>query len=139
MDVLAINKDIVIDGFGDIVIQGGDILVTSNKDEIAKCNSMHRIMSSNGDLYLHFLYGANIQSFIGKGITDETAESIQLSIENSLIEDMFLSRDMYQIQYVLDIDKILFKIAIGTDDGFTNEKSKELNISISSTGAVSYV
>ena len=109
-----IGRDIITDDYGDI-------------------------MSGTSDMYLYNIYGANLYKFIGRPVTESLAKEIVTSIKNSFTEDKFFSGDNFQINYVLDGQKILFKIAVGTDYQFTRNKQSEVNIVFSPITGVSYV
>lgn len=134
-----INKDIITDDYGDVIMHNGDIYTSSNQNLIALTNARHRLMSGSSDMYLYNIYGANFNKFIGKPVTDSLAREIVNSIKNSFTEDKFFSGDNFQINYVLDGQKILFKIAVGTDYQFTRNKQSEVNIVFSPVTGVSYV
>jgi hypothetical protein len=134
-----INKDIITDDYGDVIMHNGDIYTSSNQNLIALTNARHRLMSGSSDMYLYNIYGANLHKFIGKPVTDSLAKEIVNSIKNSFTEDKFFSGDNFQINYVLDVQKILFKIAVGTDYQFTRNKQSEVNIVFSPVTGVSYV
>lgn len=116
-----INKDIITDDYGDVIMHNGDIYTSSNQNLIALTNARHRLMSGSSDMYLYNIYGANLHKFIGRPVTDSLAREIVNSIKNSFTEDKFFSGDNFQINYVLDGQKILFKIAVGTDYQFTKK------------------
>jgi hypothetical protein len=134
-----INKDIITDDYGDVIMHNGDIYTSSNQNLIALTNARHRLMSGSSDMYLYNIYGANLNKFIGRPVTDSLAREIVNSIKNSFTEDKFFSGDNFQINYVLDGQKILFKIAVGTDYQFTRNKQSEVNIVFSPVTGVSYV
>lgn len=134
-----INKDIITDDYGDVIMHNGDIYTSSNQNLIALTNARHRLMSESSDMYLYNIYGANLHKFIGRPVTDSLAREIVNSIKNSFTEDKFFSGDNFQINYVLDGQKILFKIAVGTDYQFTRNKQSEVNIVFSPVTGVSYV
>lgn len=134
-----INKDIITDDYGDVIMYNGDIYTSSNQNLIALTNARHRLMSGSSDMYLYNIYGANLHKFIGRQVTDSLAREIVNSIKNSFTEDKFFSGDNFQINYVLDGQKILFKIAVGTDYQFTRNKQSEVNIVFSPVTGVSYV
>lgn len=134
-----INKDIITDDYGDVIMHNGDIYISSNQNLIALTNARHRLMSGSSDMYLYNIYGANLHKFIGRPVTDSLAREIVNSIKNSFTEDKFFSGDNFQINYVLDGQKILFKIAVGTDYQFTRNKQSEVNIVFSPVTGVSYV
>lgn len=134
-----INKDIITDDYGDVIMHNGDIYTSSNQNLIALTNARHRLMSGSSDMYLYNIYGANLHKFIGRPVTDSLAREIVNSIKNSFTEDKFFSGDNFQINYVLDGQKILFKIAVGIDYQFTRNKQSEVNIVFSPVTGVSYV
>ena len=76
----SIQRDLRMDKYGDISFSGYDIKSTRNENDIVVQNSAHRIMTSHRDLFLHKLYGANLQSFIGRKINQNLAVEIQRSI-----------------------------------------------------------
>lgn len=134
-----IGRDIITDDYGDIIISNGDIYTSSNQNMIALTNARHRLMSGTSDMYLYNIYGANLHKFIGRPVTESLAKEIVTSIKNSFTEDKFFSGDNFQINYVLDGQRILFKIAVGTDYQFTRNKQSEVNIVFSPITGVSYV
>jgi len=128
-----------MDKYGDISFSGYDIKSTRNENDIVVQNSAHRIMTSHRDLFLHKLYGANLQSFIGRKINQNLAVEIQRSIVDSLTSDNFLNASQLSVIPILDRDKIFFKISIGTTGDFLTNRENELNIVFSPSGGIRYV
>ena len=134
-----IQRDLRMDKYGDISFSGYDIKSTRNENDIAVQNSAHRIMTSHRDLFLHKLYGANLQSFIGRKINQNLAIEIQRSIVDSLTSDNFLNASQLSVIPILDRDKIFFKISVGTTGDFLTNRENELNIVFSPSGGIRYV
>jgi hypothetical protein len=128
-----------MDKYGDISFSGYDIKTTRNENDIVVQNSAHRIMTSHRDLFLHILYGANLQSFIGRKINQALATEIQRSIVDSLTSDNFLNASQLSVIPILDRDKIFFKISVGTTGDFLTNRENELNIVFSPSGGIRYV
>lgn len=128
-----------MDKYGDISFSGYDIKSTRNENDIVVQNSAHRIMTSHRDLFLHKLYGANLQSFIGRKINQNLAIEIQRSIVDSLTSDNFLNASQLSVIPILDRDKIFFKISVGTTGDFLTNRENELNIVFSPSGGIRYV
>jgi hypothetical protein len=128
-----------MDKYGDISFSGYDIKTTRNENDIVVQNSAHRIMTSHRDLFLHRLYGANLQSFIGRKINQALATEIQRSIVDSLTSDNFLNASQLSVIPILDRDKIFFKISVGTTGDFLTNRENELNIVFSPSGGIRYV
>jgi hypothetical protein len=128
-----------MDKYGDISFSGYDIKSTRNENDIVVQNSAHRIMTSHRDLFLHKLYGANLQSFIGRKINQNLAVEIQRSIVDSLTSDNFLNASQLSVIPILDRDKIFFKISVGTTGDFLTNRENELNIVFSPSGGIRYV
>lgn len=124
-----IYRDIVIDRFGDIMLNGGDILTSSDKIEIAKNNSKHRIRSGKGDLIKYVLYGAGLEEFIGKPISETLTSTIQKRIEESLTEDGFIGSNNISIQTLTYENQIIIKLVIGSNLFQSSTKNQEVNIS----------
>lgn len=135
----SIQRDLRMDKYGDISFSGYDIKSTRNENDIVVQNSAHRIMTSHRDLFLHKLYGANLQSFIGRKINQNLAVEIQRSIVDSLISDNFLNASQLSVIPILDRDKIFFKISVGTTGDFLTNRENELNIVFSPSGGIRYV
>ena len=135
----SIQRDLRMDKYGDISFSGYDIKSTRNENDIVVQNSAHRIMTSHRDLFLHKLYGANLQSFIGRKINQNLAVEIQRSIVDSLTSDNFLNASQLSVIPILDRDKIFFKISIGTTGDFLTNRENELNIVFSPSGGIRYV
>ena len=134
-----IQRDLRMDKYGDISFSGYDIKSTRNENDIVVQNSAHRIMTGHGDLYLHRLYGANLESFIGRKITEGLATEIQRSIVKSLTSDNFLNASQLSVIPIVDRDKIFFKISVGTTGDFLTDRENEINIVFSSSGGIRYV
>lgn len=134
-----IQRDLRMDKYGDISFSGYDIKSTRNENDIVVQNSAHRIMTSHRDLFLHKLYGANLQSFIGRKINQGLAVEIQRSIVDSLTSDNFLNASQLSVIPILDRDKIFFKISVGTTGDFLTNRENELNIVFSPSGGIRYV
>ena len=134
-----IQRDLRMDKYGDISFSGYDIKSTRNENDIVVQNSAHRIMTSHRDLFLHKLYGANLQSFIGRKINQGLAVEIQRSIVDSLTSDNFLNVSQLSVIPILDRDKIFFKISVGTTGDFLTNRENELNIVFSPSGGIRYV
>nr|DAD57898.1 MAG TPA: baseplate wedge protein [Bacteriophage sp.] len=134
-----IQRDLRMDKYGDISFSGYDIKSTRNENDIVVQNSAHRIMTSHRDLFLHKLYGANLQSFIGRKINQNLAIEIQRSIVDSLTSDNFLNASQLSVIPILDRDKIFFKISVGTTGDFLTNRENELNIVFSPSGGIRYV
>lgn len=128
-----------MDKYGDILFSGYDIKSTRNENDIVVQNSAHRIMTNHRDLFLHRLYGANLQSFIGRKINQGLATEIQRSIVDSLTSDNFLNASQLSVIPILDRDKIFFKISVGTTGDFLTSRENELNIVFSPSGGIRYV
>ena len=128
-----------MDKYGDISFSGYDIKSTRNENDIVVQNSAHRIMTGHGDLYLHRLYGANLESFIGRKITEGLATEIQRSIVKSLTSDNFLNASQLSVIPIVDRDKIFFKISVGTTGDFLTDRENEINIVFSPSGGIRYV
>lgn len=135
----SIQRDLRMDKYGDISFSGYDIKSTRNENDIVVQNSAHRIMTSHRDLFLHKLYGANLQSFIGRKINQNLAVEIQRSIVDSLTSDNFLNASQLSVIPILDRDKIFFKISVGTTGDFLTNRENELNIAFSPSGGIRYV
>lgn len=135
----SIQRDLRMDKYGDISFSGYDIKSTRNENDIVVQNSAHRIMTSHRDLFLHKLYGANLQSFIGRKINQNLAIEIQRSIVDSLTSDNFLNASQLSVIPILDRDKIFFKISVGTTGDFLTNRENELNIVFSPSGGIRYV
>lgn len=135
----SIQRDLRMDKYGDISFSGYDIKSTRNENDIVVQNSAHRIMTSHRDLFLHKLYGANLQSFIGRKINQNLAVEIQRSIVDSLTSDNFLNASQLSVIPILDRDKIFFKISVGTTGDFLTNRENELNIVFSPSGGIRYV
>ena len=135
----SIQRDLRMDKYGDISFSGYDIKSTRNENDIVVQNSAHRIMTSHRDLFLHKLYGANLQSFIGRKINQGLAVEIQRSIVDSLTSDNFLNVSQLSVIPILDRDKIFFKISVGTTGDFLTNRENELNIVFSPSGGIRYV
>ena len=129
----SIQRDLRMDKYGDISFSGYDIKSTRNENDIVVQNSAHR------DLFLHKLYGANLQSFIGRKINQNLAVEIQRSIVDSLTSDNFLNASQLSVIPILDRDKIFFKISVGTTGDFLTNRENELNIVFSPSGGIRYV
>ena len=134
-----IQRDLRMDKYGDISFSGYDIKSTRNENDIVVQNSAHRIMTGHRDLFLHKLYGANLQSFIGRKINQNLAIEIQRSIVDSLTSDNFLNASQLSVIPILDRDKIFFKISVGTTGDFLTNRENELNIVFSPSGGIRYV
>lgn len=134
-----IQRDLRMDKYGDISFSGYDIKSTRNENDIVVQNSEHRIMTGHGDLYLHRLYGANLESFIGRKITEGLATEIQRSIVKSLTSDNFLNASQLSVIPIVDRDKIFFKISVGTTGDFLTDRKNEINIVFSPSGGIRYV
>lgn len=134
-----IQRDLRMDKYGDISFSGYDIKSTRNENDIVVQNSAHRIMTGHGDLYLHRLYGANLESFIGRKITEGLATEIQRSIVKSLTSDNFLNASQLSVIPIVDRDKIFFKISVGTTGDFLTDRENEINIVFSPSGGIRYV
>lgn len=135
----SIQRDLRMDKYGDISFSGYDIKSTRNENDIVVQNSAHRIMTSHRDLFLHKLYGANLQSFIGRKINQNLAVEIQRSIVDSLTSDNFLNASQLSVIPILDRDKIFFKISVGTTGDFLTNRENELNVVFSPSGGIRYV
>lgn len=135
----SIQRDLRMDKYGDISFSGYDIKSTRNENDIVVQNSAHRIMTSHRDLFLHKLYGANLQSFIGRKINQNLAVEIQRSIVDSLTSDNFLNASQLSVIPILDRDKIFFKVSVGTTGDFLTNRENELNIVFSPSGGIRYV
>lgn len=135
----SIQRDLRMDKYGDISFSGYDIKSTRNENDIVVQNSAHRIMTGHRDLFLHKLYGANLQSFIGRKINQNLAVEIQRSIVDSLTSDNFLNASQLSVIPILDRDKIFFKISVGTTGDFLTNRENELNIVFSPSGGIRYV
>lgn len=135
----SIQRDLRMDKYGDISFSGYDIKSTRNENDIVVQNSAHRIMTSHRDLFLHKLYGANLQSFIGRKINQNLAVEIQRSIVDSLTSDNFLNASQLSVIPILDRDKIFFKISVGTTGDFLTNRENELNIVFSPSRGIRYV
>lgn len=134
-----IQRDLRMDKYGDISFSGYDIKSTRNENDIVVQNAAHRIMTGHRDLFLHRLYGANLQSFIGRKINQALATEIQRSIVDSLTSDNFLNASQLSVIPILDRDKIFFKISVGTTGDFLTNRENELNIVFSPSGGIRYV
>ncbi len=134
-----IQRDLRMDKYGDISFSGYDIKSTRNENDIVVQNAAHRIMTGHRDLFLHRLYGANLQSFIGRKINQALAAEIQRSIVDSLTSDNFLNASQLSVIPILDRDKIFFKISVGTTGDFLTNRENELNIVFSPSGGIRYV
>lgn len=134
-----IQRDLRMDKYGDISFSGYDIKSTRNENDIVVQNATHRVMTGHRDLFLHRLYGANLQSFIGRKINQALATEIQRSIVDSLTSDNFLNASQLSVIPILDRDKIFFKISVGTTGDFLTNRENELNIVFSPSGGIRYV
>ena len=134
-----IQRDLRMDKYGDISFSGYDIKSTRNENDIVVQNAAHRIMTGHRDLFLHRLYGANLQSFIGRKINQALATEIQRSIVDSLTSDNFLNASQLSVIPILDRDKIFFKISVGTTGDFLTNRENELNVVFSPSGGIRYV
>lgn len=139
MLINSINRDLDSDIYGDIIFTAGDIKTTSDSVKIAKNNSSHRIMSCYSDMYKYRTYGANLQSFIGRPITDTLIKTMEESIRKSLVEDLFLSDHNISIISVNAINKVYFKITIGHGYKFGGNRDSEINIEFDNINGVRYV
>lgn len=134
-----IKRDLRMDKYGDISFSGYDIKSTTNENDIVVQNSAHRIMSSHRDLFFHKLYGANLQSFIGRKINDSLVTEMQRAIVESLTSDNFLNNFQLSVIPIADRDKVFFKISVGTTGDFLTNRENELNIVFSPSGGIRYV
>ena len=130
MNIAFINKDSLIDEYGDILLNNNDISLSNDHIYIAKSNCIHRLMSSFGDMREYPLYGASLEEFIGKKIDDKLLNSMKMRIENALTEDNFLDKTAFSVQMIPDMNKVYAKISVGGDERFSNRKDNEINISI---------
>lgn len=134
-----IQRDLRMDKYGDISFGGYDIKTTINENDIVVQNSAHRIMTGHGELFLHRLYGANLQSFIGRKVNEQLATEMQRSIVQSLTSDNFLNASQISVIPIVDRDIIFFKISVGTTGDFLTNRENELNIVFSPSGGIRYV
>nr|DAD60282.1 MAG TPA: baseplate wedge protein [Bacteriophage sp.] len=134
-----IQRELRMDKYGDISFSGYDIKSTRNENDIVIQNAAHRIMTSHRDLYLHRLYGANLQSFIGRKINDGLVKEMQRAIVDSLTSDNFLNAAQISVIPIPDRDKVFFKISVGTTGDFLTNRENELNIIFSPSGGIRYV
>lgn len=130
MNIAFINKDSLIDEYGDIIINNNDLTLSNDQIAIAKSNCIHRLMTSFGDMRKYPLYGASLEEFIGKKVEDKLLNSMKMRIENCLTEDNFLDKTVFSVQMIPDINKVYAKISIGGDERFSDRKDNEINISI---------
>ena len=96
-------------------------------------------MTGHGELFLHRLYGANLQSFIGRKVNEQLATEMQRSIVQSLTSDNFLNASQISVIPIVDRDIIFFKISVGTTGDFLTNRENELNIVFSPSGGIRYV
>ena len=137
MDIAQIKRDIVIDKYGDLALDYGDIKSTEDKELIAKCNSMHRIMSAYSDMRQYPLYGASLEEFIGKKINADLLKSVDNRIRKCLTEDRFLSDGDIDVIAISNQNEIFIKVSVS--QGMFNNINSEFNISFDIIDGTVYV
>ena len=137
MDISYITKDIMTDKYGDIILDHGDIKTSQTYQDIAKVNSMHRVMSAYKDMKKYPLYGAALSEFIGKKIDDSLLKSIENRVKKCLTEDRFLSESDLDVIIISEQNTVFLKVSISR--GFYKDTPTEFNMSFDIIGGEVYV
>lgn len=91
MNINSINLDFNFNSdFGDFIFESDYIQVIDRKKEILKNIIVERLKTNFEDIFKYPYYGANIEKYIGQGITPDLVAEIKEKTVNSLIFDNLL-------------------------------------------------
>lgn len=98
-------------GEGDFEIANGDIKVISNYEY--NIQTLKDFLRSNfKDYYFSPNYGANLDQFIGKGLTPELKVEIESHLASAIIAANILSEDEFQIASIVQNNTLIIRIII---------------------------
>lgn len=90
----SVTTDIKINStYGDIEIVGGDLVLNKNTQQILKDVIIERFKTNSNDFLLYPDYGADLDSYLGKGIDLKLLEDITTSLRYSLTYDNYLNNN----------------------------------------------
>lgn len=109
-------KDIKINNtYGDILIEGNDLLLVSGK-EVIRSAAIERLKTNFNDFVFHPNEGANLDSFIGMGIDSTLSTIVSNRILDALTFDGLISRNSVLMLPVLNGNSIFIRIVISYND-----------------------
>lgn len=92
--------------FGDFEINGNDIVINRQSKSILRDTIIERFKTNFNDFVLNPNYGANLERFLGRGISSPLVQEIITSFRYSLTYDNFVSNGELDIVPVV-IDNIV--------------------------------
>lgn len=112
-----IETDLKVDPlFGDFEIRGNDIAVNRSNKSILKDTIIERFKTSFNDFILNPNYGANLNRFLGRGISKPLADELVTSFRYSLTYDNYVSNDELDIIPVILDNSIQIYVYIIIDN-----------------------
>lgn len=112
-----ISKDLDFDNsYGDITIVGDQLYIPNSRDRVLKQVVIDRVKSSFGDYPLNPGYGADADSYFGKGISVELVEKLKASMQNSLVSDGFISSSSLEIMSLIKENTVYIRIYLITSE-----------------------
>ena len=110
-----ISKDIKFDRYGDISFIGNDIDTIGEYRDIIYQNVIDRLITNINDYELYPNYGANLSYFKGKNVLRSIEDGIQARVVKVLTSDGFLSPHQVTVIAIRDIDVVMLRITIRSD------------------------
>jgi len=102
--------DLLFSDDGDLVIQNGDLALTSNGAQEKQQMIMCRVRTNNPDWFHHPYIGADLDDLYGEPCTRETAQKGIEQITKALTSDGYISRDNLIVEAVPGYKEINFFI-----------------------------
>ena len=118
MDILSlISSDLDFDNsYGDMVLVGDQVHIPNSKNRILKQGVIDRVKSNFNNYPLNGSFGANLDSYIGKGLDQNKVASIESAIRVSLTNDSFLSSSAIEIYSIILKNDLYIRIYILTPE-----------------------
>lgn len=113
-----IKSDIKVNSeYGDFEILGGDLVLSKNSKEISKNLIIERFKTNLNDFQLNPTYGANLDEYLGRGISNKLIEEIVTRLRFTLTYDNFFNNsDIEILPIVLDKNSIQIRVYLVTNE-----------------------
>jgi len=114
----SIKSDIKINSeYGDVEILGGDLVLSKTNKEIAKNVIIERFKTNLNDFQLNPNYGANLDEYLGRGISNKLVEEIVTRLRFTLTYDnYFLNSEIELLPVILDNNGIQIMLYLANNE-----------------------